>query len=303
MPQYQAPFEGWCSFLRVYWVVMAELCSCILDASSLLNIIVITSIYLGEEVPHAQTETARSQTRSAQTPRGVEPAPAPGPPCALSRAQLLRPPRLGAGQVRDAAPGARRWRLDQPLGRGVRPVTSFLLSGRGGLRTVRPGRARAAQARTAGRAQAHPGGARRHCRGQSDRPFVEAGGIGAAAQAAARRLAAPTQHRAWAGAAKKIAVSATAESGPHVVDLERHYEALRNQALNPAGQTPLSGGLTVLLHEGVAAWVRAWSQPELTAPDPVILPTDHTQAGSSGHSDLMQVLVAMALGASREFLP
>jgi len=98
-------------------------------------------------------------------------------------------------------------------------------------------------------------------------------------------------------------VSATAESGPQVVDLTRHYEALRNQALNPAGQTPLSGGLTVLLHEGVAALVRARSQPELTAPDdPAIPPTAHTQAASRGYSDLAQVLVAMALGASREFL-
>jgi hypothetical protein len=99
-------------------------------------------------------------------------------------------------------------------------------------------------------------------------------------------------------------VSATAESGPHAVDFTRHYEALRNQALNPAGQTPLSSGLTALLHEGVAAWMQAWSQPELAAPDdPVIPPTDHTQAGSGGYSDLAQVLVAMALGASREFLP
>jgi hypothetical protein len=98
-------------------------------------------------------------------------------------------------------------------------------------------------------------------------------------------------------------VSATAESGPHAVDLTRHYEALRNQALNPAGQIPLSSGLTVLLHEGVAAWVRAWSQPDLAAPDdPAIPPTDHIQAGSSGYSDLAQVLVAMALGASRGVL-
>ena len=99
-------------------------------------------------------------------------------------------------------------------------------------------------------------------------------------------------------------MSAIAGSGPHVVDFTRHYEALRNHALNPAGQTPLSSGLTALLHEGVAAWMRTWSQPELAAPeDPVILPTNHTQAGSSGRSDLAQVLVAMALGASREFLP
>jgi hypothetical protein len=99
-------------------------------------------------------------------------------------------------------------------------------------------------------------------------------------------------------------VSATAGSGPHAVDFTRYYEALRNQALNPGRQTPLNSGLTVLLHEGVAAWVRAWSQPELAAPDDLhIPPADHTQAASSGSSDLAQVLVAMALGASREFLP
>jgi hypothetical protein len=99
-------------------------------------------------------------------------------------------------------------------------------------------------------------------------------------------------------------VSATAASSPHAVDFTSHYEALRNQALNPAGQTPFSSGLTVLLHEGVAAWVRTRSQPELAiSDDPAILPTAHTEAGSSGYSDLAQVLVAMALGASREFLP
>src|SRR5262245_37401715 len=121
MPRRQVPLEGQPSFLRVYRVIMAKLCSCLLDASSLLNIIAITLVYPGEEVLHAQTETARSQTRSAQTPRSVEPTPRAGPPHAFSRTQLLRPPRLGAGQVRDAAPGARRWRLDQSLGRGVRP--------------------------------------------------------------------------------------------------------------------------------------------------------------------------------------
>src|SRR5262245_11204442 len=284
MPRRQAPLEGWHSFFQAYLGIMAELCSRLLDALSPLNIIAITLVYPGEEVPHAQTETetARSQTRGAQTPRGVEPTPAAGPPRALSRTQLLRPQRPGTGQVRDAAPGARRWRLDQPLGRGVRSVTSFLLSGRGRLRGVRPGRARAAQARTAGRAQANPGGARRHCRGQTGRHFVEGGGVGAAAQAAARCLAAPTQHRAWAGAAKKIAVRATAGSGPHVVDFTLHYEALRNHALNPAGQTPLSSGLTALLHEGVAAWMRARSQPELDAhDDPAILPTEPTHARST----------------------
>jgi hypothetical protein len=98
-------------------------------------------------------------------------------------------------------------------------------------------------------------------------------------------------------------VSTAAGAGPHTVDLTRHYEALRNQGLNPAGQISLGGGLTVLLHEGVAAWMRAWSQPELNAPeDPAIPPTDHTQVSSNKYSDLAQVLVAMALGASREFL-
>src|SRR5919109_5380528 len=99
MPQRQAPLEGRRSFLRAYWVILAELCSCLLDAFPLLNIITVTLVCPGEEVPHAQTETSRSQTRGAQTPRGVEPTPAPGPPRALSRAQLLRPSRLGAGQV------------------------------------------------------------------------------------------------------------------------------------------------------------------------------------------------------------
>lgn len=98
-------------------------------------------------------------------------------------------------------------------------------------------------------------------------------------------------------------MSAAADASPHTVDLTRHYEALRNQVLNPAGQTSLSSGLTVLLHEGVAAWVRAWSQRELAAPDDPAIPlTDHTQVSSSEYSDLAQVLVAMALGASREVL-
>ena len=79
-------------------------------------------------------------------------------------------------------------------------------------------------------------------------------------------------------------MSATAESGPQVVDLTRHYEALRNQALNPAGQTPLSGGLTVLLHEGVAALVRARSQPELTAPDDPAIPILLANSKSSNFS-------------------
>lgn len=78
------------------------------------------------------------------------------------------------------------------------------------------------------------------------------------------------------------------------------YEALRCRALDPHRALAARDGLAVLLREGVAAWMQAWSR----------LPAPAVQAAQDGRerpplpdgtsAEVVRVLAAMALGHIQE---
>ena len=76
------------------------------------------------------------------------------------RARLFRPPRPGAGQVRNAPPSPRRGAPGQPGGRNLRRQPTGLLCRRSGVPGERHSRTIAASARTSAQPQVYRGGSR-----------------------------------------------------------------------------------------------------------------------------------------------
>src|SRR3989442_555846 len=64
--------------------------------------------------------------------------------------------------------------------------------------------------------------------------------------------------RAGTGAESKKTAEAGVISTPHQ-QLTAHYEQLRNDVLSLAAARNPAPGLALLLHQGMAAWMRAWS--------------------------------------------
>jgi hypothetical protein len=76
------------------------------------------------------------------------------------------------------------------------------------------------------------------------------------------------------------------------------YERLRSACLE--ARSPLAGelGLTVLLRHGMLAWSRT-CQPVLGGTRPCPTPLDTARVPSPLHTDIVNVMVAMATGLSR----
>jgi len=79
------------------------------------------------------------------------------------------------------------------------------------------------------------------------------------------------------------------------------YEALRCQAMEPRAWVSRDG-LVVLLREGLAAWMEAWSRvpapPQPSVPDSCPQPAGQLAAGTT--SELVGILAAMALAHIEE---
>lgn len=79
----------------------------------------------------------------------------------------------------------------------------------------------------------------------------------------------------------------------------RDYEALRSAVLDGGGSREL--GLALLMRQGMAAWIRAWSV--CTGPPAPASPTagDHTVVLPDGvRGEVTRLLVTMALDANRQ---
>lgn len=90
-------------------------------------------------------------------------------------------------------------------------------------------------------------------------------------------------------------------SGQSALDLATRYEALRAHAVQRQAPAATRDGLVVLLRQGVASWMDAWSR----LPTPPARPTQSERrqpsplpAGTS--AEVVRVLAAMTLGNLQE---
>src|SRR3989442_3196015 len=164
----------------------------------------------------------------------------PGDRRVIRRQRLLRSARPPAGEVRNAAPRPQRRRHGESGGTALRVLASVLLSRARGVHARRPGRAGAAEARTATRAQALAEG--RRIPGADNRRR-SGSGLSRRRAAGVRPLRAPTEHRPGAGAREKKTTLATTGHDGHgdrtdsPEDVTR-YEDLRRHVIDRGGGSP-----------------------------------------------------------------
>jgi len=188
----------------------------------------------------------------------AESAPQSGAARQLSRQPVLRPGRLAAGQVRDAAASGCRKATGQSGSPVVWFFPSLVLSGADSLSRSWPCRAVATETRAPVGAQAY---ARTDAvcgttsaRRAEDLQFSNSG----TNRTALRDLGAPAQYRSSATASKKTPVS---PEPPVIAFADRRlvaaYEELRSQAVQGWQRGP---GVTVMMTRGFRGWMEVCSQ-------------------------------------------
>jgi len=226
------------------------------------------------------------QSSAAQAGRWPEPPPRTCPRTLVPRRWILRFPRFGAGQVRDAAAGAHRGCREDRGRRSIRRIAADVLSSRSRLCASGIKRTAAQVARSEGCAQAH---ARSHAvyRSATDRRRpARSSRLGSTDRDRTGGLGPPPQHRTRSGAQKKTV--ATAAALPlAAISL---YETLRSDVLRGAARPDGLGA--VVFHGMLRGLALLMSVP----PEP---PTSHPQTAPisnvRGDRGLVRLLANMVL--------
>src|SRR5215469_91615 len=256
-----------------------------LTMRSIMYIIIFTD----EDAPPPANQTIIS----AQAGH-AESAPQSGAARQLSRQRVLRPGRLAAGQVRDAAAGGCRKATGQSGSRDVWLFASLVLSGAGSLSRSWPCRAVATETRAPVREQAY---ARTDavCGTTSARRAEDLQSSDSGTnRTALRDLGAPAQYRSSAAASKKTPVSPESAA---IAFADRRlvaaYEELRSQAVQGWQQGP---GVTVMMTRGFRGWMEVCSQlfaNQGSCPQVPDRPTPSMPSGLRG--ELVILLASMLL--------
>ncbi len=92
----------------------------------------------------------------------------------------------------------------------------------------------------------------------------------------------------------------TAMNEPSITGYIERYETLRAYA-ERRDALPHRDGLAVLLHQGVAAWIEAWSNmPEVPPPLARPHPVRCTHLSEDASVEVTHILVAMAMSCIRQ---
>ena len=226
------------------------------EAINILDILLLAAYFiLHTYLAKCRLAETRSQARTSQPPRRSQSTSRARARPPIRRGRVLRCPRSGPDQIRDAAPGTGRARLQSQGRRSVRYVAPDALSGRGGTRARRPGRPVAQAARPQGGAQAQRQSHGLYREAPTQRRIDACAGPGAGDRISARAIGSSTQYRTRARAQKKTVAESTPEWLPQAAAAS--YEALRAEVISgktrPAGVAALrfhgmAQGLALLLN-------------------------------------------------------
>src|SRR5260370_42055344 len=139
---------------------------------------VYSSIIIFAHTSHAQEAETRSQGSCSAATGLLGPPSRTGHRRTVSDSRVLRSPRPGSGEVRNAAPGANRRNASQPISSRLRVLTALLLPSAGYFPTGRPAGADAPEARAQASSQTHWRGARLPSAGASGRSLFTPGAAG-----------------------------------------------------------------------------------------------------------------------------
>jgi hypothetical protein len=172
--------------------------------------------------------------------------------------RIFRSTGPGSGQVRDAAPGAKRGTSSESVSSELRPLAPLVLSSAGRFPTGRFAGTDATEAGAQKSAQAHPRSARFRPPSTAGRSLSPSGISGFANQRQVRHDRSSAQHRACFGAqSKKTPVNEEPAHSIPQKEWASHYEQLRSDTLQAGYGSGF--GLAVFLRQGMAAWMRVCS--------------------------------------------
>ena len=247
---------------------------------------------------HGQTQTARYKSRSATAAGMPEPTPGEGVRSAFFGIGLLRLPRFGSGEVRDGSPGPDRRPGRQCQRSGIWVFTSIVLPGAtlAGIRG--PGGAGAAETRAPARSQTGCGGDGFYRAAAIGRFVLEGGGTGSPDRRPLWAQGPSPQHRTRVDAAgKKTELIDTGNA-----TLREAYEQLRCHvlAVSPGGGC---FSLSVLLREGVAAWIGHCAASPRPASRLGLDTVPCSAIAPPLHAGIVQILATIALNRIQEIHP
>lgn len=261
-----------------------------LDKTWFVDIIIFT--HFGRR--YASQECQLGQARCASATAMLESTPGTGRRSPVSTERLLRCPRLGSGQVRDAASRPDRAKAGQASSRCVRVFSPQLLPGRVGFSEPGAGRVDSRKARAAESAQADDRSARVCATDPSQTALLGHDPTGDRDSRTLRHSRSSPQHRARSGAPGKKTTLNQEPVRDDGAALVAAYEELRRQALEEIRSE--GWGLALLLEQGMAAWMKACSAAVVVSSGRCIPPVAPVAWGSALHGEVVRILVSMALG-------
>ena len=263
----------------------------VLDAGLFSHIIIFTY----RRRLHASQEDQLKQAPRASATRMLEPTPGAGCRSAVSTERFLRRQRPRPSQVRDAATRPDRPAADQSSGGRVWLFSTYLLSSRAGFSGAGTVRVDSRKAWTTASAQADSSGAGVCATDPVRTAIFEHHPSGRRDSRTLRGYGSPTQYRARSGTTgKKTTLNpapAAEGAGPALLAA---YEDLRGQVLG--GLNSKSLGLSLLLGQGMAAWMKACSATLTVRSQRCFQPTVAATVISDLHGEVVQILASMALG-------
>jgi hypothetical protein len=257
----------------------------------IMGLSMIVSAKAGPGGLDAYDNVERPQMRQPARERQPEPTSGTGQRCPFSGLSLLRFPRCGTSQIRDAAPGkghrtagwensGRLWVLAGEAG-----STTSTLRGGGNGRAATTSQGAPASAQVDRRGAGF-------CHGNAESGVRNAdNGVAPAGSRAVWHFSASPQHRTGAGAApKKRRSEAPPSATRSTVECARQYEILRSLALETGEDT--TGNMLEMAYlecRGVAAWMTY-------VPPGAVRDDIQTVGAATPEGDLIRSLANLVLG-------
>jgi hypothetical protein len=250
-----------------------------------------------------ESATSEKQPRQAENPtamRNLQPASARCDPSIVSEQRVLRCPRLGPGEVRDAATGPCGQAAGFPNGQGIWFLTAIVLPSRIHFRAKRLVRIASREAWSEKRSQAHSGSNEIRSPTAGRAAVAEFRSAGGSSETELQPSGASPQHRAAASAGKKTPVSMPSPSTPASSDedqLVAAYEELRRQFVN--GQR--GPGLALFIRRGMRELMNICSICAAPPPTEVLAEADGDAVLSQGvRTEVVLILAGMLMHSCQE---
>lgn len=243
------------------------------------------------------SESDRSKSEFLREEGTLNPGSPAGARCKVSRKRVLRSPRSGAGEIRDAAPCFHRERGSSPGRPGLRSLTADLLPGQGQLGACRDRGPRAQEARPPRPAQTPGRRARVSEAATRFRPAVTGSAIVETAWAGVPPQGPSEDDRASAAWKKNCPMirGDTESSSVASSSLRVQYECLRLAALGEPLPPQARSGLLLFLRRGMWGWARGLSVTPTALPQSSQAPSSDRAAACGERQAAIQLLAQMAV--------